>query len=306
MRVIVTGAAGHLGSRLVAELLNRGVQVTGVDCLLHGGEGLLSTFSHPDFTFLNMDLRSDGLDAAGEGDCVVHLAAMVGPICDKDPDRAWETNLRVTSRICDWANVTGTKLLFASTCSNYGIADGEATEDSPLKPLGTYAETKVAGENLVARLEDQAVTLRFGTLAGLSPRPRFDTLLNQLCYEAINDGRIECYQPGARRPFAHVSDAAGAVATVIQDWDRVARPCYNVVGFNITKRQLAEAVRDRTGCEIVDFPESADRRDYAVSDQAIRGNFGWRPRYDVAACVEEMCSALELEIVKPRKEHYNA
>ena len=307
MKVVVTGAAGHLGSVLVELLLRRDIDIIGVDTLLYGGEGLLSCFSHPRFRFVKRDVREDLAGALGDGvDAVVHLAALVGPVCEQDPQAAWQVNHAATTNVCQWARRTGAKVIFASTCSNYGVYDGLATEESPLSPLGVYAQTKTAAERSITGLLDDGVTLRFGTLAGLSPRPRFDTLLNQLACEACSQGRIVCRRPLARRPFLHIRDAAQAVLTLLAQWPRARHRCYNVVGFNTTIRELAEAIRAETGCAIEEEAAVVDGRDYAVSAALINNDLGFQPQFGLRECVTEICNGIRLGIVRPRQEHYNA
>ena len=305
MKVIVTGAAGHFGSKLVGQLLQLDFEVVGIDKLHYGGEGLLAYYSHPRFEFRKLDLNQEFIDSFDDVDAIVHLAALTGPICDRSTDAAWATNHELTARICNAVKQTGVKLIFASTCSNYGILEGTATESSPLKPIGTYAETKVGAEKLVAQLEDRAVVLRFATLAGISPRPRLDTLLNQWSNEALSQGVIECYQSEAWRPFVHVADASEAVISVLTNWPQIKHRCYNVVGFNTTKHELAMEIMAQTGCRVTDSPSPGDLRDYSVSGGLIKKDLGFTPRFNMAECVNEVCSALKLGVLQPRPFHYN-
>jgi len=305
MKIIVTGAAGHFGSNLVGQLLQRGSEVIGIDNLLYGGEGLLACYSHPRFKFQKTDLLRESIDDIGDADAIVHLAALVGPVCDLSTDAAWATNYTITARLCETVRQTGIKLILASTCSNYGILKGTATESSPLDPIGTYAETKVEAEKLVLQLEEQVAVLRFGTLAGISPRPRLDILLNQWSYEALSKGVIECYQPEAWRPFVHVADASDAVISVLTNWQHTKHRCYNVVGFNTTKLQLAMEVMARTGCRVTESSGTGDLRNYSVDGDLIKKDLGFNPRFNMAECVNEVCSALELGILQPRPTHYN-
>lgn len=197
-------------------------------------------------------------------------------------------------------------MLFASTCSNYGVCEGLATEETPLNPLGVYAQTKVAAEERVTQLGMAGVTLRFGTLAGISPRPRFDTLLNQFAAEACATGRITCYRPQARRPFTHLADASETVLGVLGRWAETRHRCYNVVGFNTTVRTLAEVVQDYTHCAILEAGgSSGDGRDYAVSAERLAADLGLRPRLGAAHCVQEVCAAIRSGAVTPTREHSN-
>ncbi len=307
MKVIVTGAAGHFGSMLVGHLLYQGIEVVAVDRLMHQGESLLGFLSHPKFRFENIDLRQRFLADDEEAEFVVHLAALVGPVCEVDSEESWRTNHEVVGRVKDWVKSRkDTRMIFSSTCSNYGITEGMATESTPLTPTSVYAETKVAAEDVIADLGDRGIVLRFGTLAGLSPRPRFDTLLNQWAYEGWSTGTIECQQPEAWRPFIHVTDAVEAVIGLITDWPNNIPSCYNVVGFNTTKIDLAKEVQRQTGCELKLVEAAVDRRDYAVSDESFRNAMGIQPKFNMADCVGEVYGALKLGILEPRSNHYNA
>jgi nucleoside-diphosphate-sugar epimerase len=305
LRVAVTGCAGHFGSKLVNRLLSDGVEVVGFDVLRYGGEGMLGFLSHPAFRFEKLDLSESTSDVFAGLDVVVHLAAMVGPVCDKFPEEAWETNLGITERICEQAKENGVKVLLASTCSNYGVLAGVADENSPLNPLGVYALTKVASEDTISAMEDQGLVFRFATLAGLSLRPRFDTLLNQWCYESLKNGVIDCFRPQARRPFVHVSDAVSAVVTAINSWDSLAHRCYNVVGFNTTKGDLAEEVAAVAGCKVTYTSAEDDPRDYSVSGELLQNETGFSPQYSLRDCVYEVYSALRQGLITPREAHYN-
>ena len=305
MKVTVTGVAGHFGSFLAGRLLTHGIEVVGVDTLLYGEAGLQALRPRSGFRFEQADI-CDGLPpSCDETDAVVHLAALVGPVCERDPQRAWQVNRDATALLCDWAARRGVRLLFASTCSNYGVCEGMATEETPLRPLGVYAQTKVAAEERVAELGTTGVTLRFGTLAGISPRPRFDTLLNQLTAEACVAGRITCYRPQARRPFTHLDDASQAVLELLTRWSSARHRCYNIVGFNTTVRALAEVIQEYTHCDIQESPEAADGRDYAVSAARVAADLGVRPRVGLAPCVQEVCAAIRSGAVTPKREHYN-
>ena len=306
MRLLITGVAGHFGSMLAQTALGLGWKVVGVDNLLYGGQGMLSFFGDPNFDFIRHDVSKGLPQGVGEVDAVMHFAGLIGPICDRDTDHAYATNVGSTKAIGAWVNEREIPLLFASTCSNYGIHSGLADEDSDLHPLGEYARNKVECEAFLSDEVEKSFAFRFATLAGLSPRPRFDTLLNQWVDEALKNNLIECYDPAAHRPFLHVRDAVSAIVTVINRIDDLPRHCYNVVGFNTTKGELADEIATVTGCKVTEVPIDTDRRDYAVSAKRIEKDLGFVPRISLADCIKEVHDALTLGVTKASAEHFNA
>ena len=306
LKVIVTGSAGHFGSFFTNRMLQNNVKVIGIDNLLYGGDSMLSFISHPNFEFKNLDI-CNGLDAFdGRADYIIHFAALVGPVCDKKPEKAWQINYEATLKICKWAEINGSKLIFLSTCSNYGIQKGLATEKSELNPLGIYAKTKVAAEKQILANFRNSKILRIATLAGLSPRPRFDTMLNQWVYEGFSKGEIECYQPQANRPFTHLLDASEALLMLMKNWEKATGECYNVVGFNTSKKELANRISIFTGCEVTETKVLPDKRNYAVSADLIKKDLEFTPSCDIDFCIDEVLSALKMGIISPRSDHYNA
>src|SRR5512139_1658124 len=191
--VLITGGAGSIGSLLTSELLRANYHVTVIDSLLFGGESIIPFLPHPKFHFAKADVTTpravkDSLkDGWRKPDAIVHLAAIVGwPACQAVGRQvAWRYNVEATKNVFGQAADLGVeRFVFASTYSNYGLSsEGHpVTEDSPLNPHSLYAETKVACEEFLLSQKDAScapLVLRLATLYGLSPRPRFDLLVNQ-------------------------------------------------------------------------------------------------------------------------------
>src|SRR3972149_7870568 len=196
--VLITGGAGYIGSLLTGHLLRLGYLVTVLDDLLFGGESLLAYFSHPNFHFVRLNVweprairnavRSDWPVPMG----IVHLAAIVGfPACQAVGRQvAWRYNVEATQHVFEQAEELGVKrFVFASSYSNYGLSPSgqSVTEESPLNPQSLYAETKIAAEQALLDGKDARcvpLIFRLATLYGISPRTRFDLIVNQFVLDA--------------------------------------------------------------------------------------------------------------------------
>ena len=314
MHVLITGGAGYIGSLLTANLLVQGHRVTVVDKLLFGGDALLGFVSHPNFKLKVQDLTETRLGSALAGvDAVVHLAAIVGfPACQAvGQGVAWRYNVTLTQEVFEDAGAAGVgRFVFASTYSNYGLAqDSElVTEESPLNPQSLYAETKIASEQY---LLDRAaagsgcvpVNFRFATLFGISPRTRFDLIVNQFVLEGITQRRLIIYQRGYARSFVHVADVVRAIIMGLEaDASVVGGQVFNVgaESGNYTKDQIVAMVQqyvDGVKVSYKDLSFGGDMRDIRVSFAKIRERLGFEPTITVEQGVIEVRDAIESGLV---------
>ena len=218
-KVLVTGGAGYIGSVLTKILLQKGYSVTVVDKLLFGGEPIVELLNNSSFQFFKTDIRDseemEKIIKGGDFDAILHLAAIVGdPACAKDPDVTRSTNLNGSIALYDLANKYGVKrFVFSSTCSNYGkmkSPDMYVNEESELSPVSLYAETKVAFEQYLLSQNKtnscKPVCLRFSTVYGLSPRPRFDLTVNEFTKELALGRELIIFGEQFWRPYCHVVD----------------------------------------------------------------------------------------------------
>jgi nucleoside-diphosphate-sugar epimerase len=314
MHVLVTGGAGYIGSLLTGVLLQAGHAVTVLDRLLFGGESLLGYRTHPGFKLAVADVTTDALESHVDGvDAVVHLAAIVGfPACQSvGRQAAWLYNVDATRRIYEAAAAAGAKrFIFASTYSNYGLSpDGvQVTEESPLNPQSLYAETKIAAEKLLegaAKTSRCAPTIyRFATLFGISPRTRFDLIVNQFVLEAVQKHRLIIYQRGYSRSFVHVRDVArGIEIALAAPEEQVRGQIFNLGGDsgNHTKDEIAAMIQRHipgTRVEHQDLTFGGDMRDITVSFAKVRRVLGFEPTISVEQGVIEVRDALLAGIIK--------
>jgi nucleoside-diphosphate-sugar epimerase len=301
--VLVTGAGGYLGSVLTAELLERGHAVRALDLFLFGDKGLDPVRDHPRLEIVRGDMRdirvvSEALDGVS---AVICLAALVGEAaCDRDPRATIATNHVATLALAEASSYAGAgRFLFASTDSAYGIREGVMLEDSPCNPLSLYARLKLDTERRLLALgsDTLAVTiLRQATLYGLSPRMRFDLIINILTLQAITRGAFTIYGGKQWRPLVHVADSAHAFTLALEaPVDLVRGEVFNV-GTNDQNFQIyqlgdlvAELIpeAERRTTEV-----PPDLRDYHVNFDKIARTLGFEARRRVADGVREIRQAL--------------
>src|SRR5256714_11062520 len=304
---LVTGGAGYVGSIVVDELLERGHRVRVLDSLLHGPvPSLLRMWGREDFDFVHGDVRDADARRAALRDvgAVVHLAAIVGdPACAREPDEARSVNQDGTHVLLDDATEAGVgRLVFASTCSNYGkMADNSvhATEDFELRPVSLYAETKVAAElEVLSRSYNGLKTscLRFATVYGASPRMRFDLTVNEFARDVCLDRELVVFGEQFWRPYVHVRDAARAVVLALESpADVISGEVFSVgmTAENYRKLDLVDLLRERIPTMQVEFVHrEEDPRDYKVSFDKVRDRLGFKARRSVLDGIDEVLALL--------------
>lgn len=304
-KILITGGAGYLGSVLVGEALRKGYKVRVLDFLLFGGESLLGFYHHPNFEFIKGDIRNKKIveESMNGVYAVCHHAALVGDIaCKVNPKKTEEINLLATSKLIASAKKAGVKrFIFTSTCSNYGVTNSEeeADENYPLNPLSLYAETKVKAEKIIRKSLDKnfsPIILRLATLFGISPKMRFNLLINECVREAYSNNKLNIYKPQAWRPYLHVKDAARAVLTVLEaNKALVAGETFNVVGENKRKSEILTLISQYFPKVNVEIKEGqgTDLRDYKVSGGKIKKRIKFSPEITINESIREMKKSLD-------------
>lgn len=277
MKVLVTGHHGYIGSVLAPILAAAGHDVTGVDTLFYEGCDFVEELGSVPVPARRADVRDLTASELAGYDAIVHLAALSNdPVGDLNAKLTLDINFRASVELARKAREAGvSRFVFASSCSMYGAAPSNelVTEEAPLRPLTAYAESKVRAEEGLAELADSdfaPVFMRNATAYGVSPRLRFDIVLNNLAGWAYTTKRILILSDGSPwRPIVHVRDIAAATLTMLDaPLDVIRNAAFNVGANteNYTVRDLAEIVRVTfAGC-MIEYAAGAgpDPRSYRV------------------------------------------
>lgn len=311
-RVLVTGGAGFIGSHLTRMLLDRGYRVRILDRFDYGQAGIERIKDHPRLEILPGDIcNSRDLSQAMRGvDGVLALAAIVGdPACSLDPEETINLNYTATKILTEVCNFYGVRrLVFSSSCSVYGASSNTLlTEQARLNPVSLYARTRVLSESIIfdRHGDVEPVVLRLATVFGLSPRMRFDLVVNTLTARAMVDKKISIFGGNQWRPNVHCRDVARAFVTALEaPREAVAGEIFNVGGDALNHRiaDLGDMVAQIVGdVEVVHQQEAPDPRDYRVSFGKIRRILGFEPQFTVARGIREVAAAVR---ANPALQHH--
>lgn len=301
MRILLTGAAGYIGSVLTPRLLAAGHEVVAIDNFMFGQSSLLDCCHDIRLTIVRGDVRDEELIGRWlpNADAIIPLACLTGaPICDKDPFAARQIVLDAVKTICRLRSPQQ-RIIYPTTNSGYGIGDKDSlcTEESPLRPVSLYGRLKVDAEEAVLSAGN-SITLRLATAFGISPRMRLDLLVNDFTYRAVTDRFLVLFEAHARRNFIHVRDIAKAFVHCLDRFDAMKGQPYNVglSDANLTKWQLCEEIRKALPAFY--FTEATigrdpDQRDYLVSNAKIEAS-GFKPDVSLSMGIKELIKGFQI------------
>lgn len=300
-RILVTGAAGYIGSILVPALLRQGHRVVALDVFMYGQATLLDCCFDRNLTIVRGDARNRELlkKHLSQADVIIPLACLVGaPLCDQRPSEARAINLDAVKMLADMTS-REQWIIFPTTNSGYGVGQKDicCTEESPLRPVSLYGRLKVELEQYLLQ-SGHALSLRLATAFGISPRMRLDLLVNDFTYRAVTDRFIVLFEAHFKRNFIHVRDIAAAFVHTLERFETMRNQAYNVglSDANLSKLELCLEIKKQVPdfC-IMESPIGADpdQRNYIVSNAKIEQT-GFRPRVSLPEGIADLIKGYQV------------
>lgn len=304
-RVLVTGGAGYVGSKLVPALLAAGHAVTVLDLYLYGERVFADLADQAALSSRLREIKGDLRDAATVAralagcDAVIHLACISNdPSFDLDPTLGRSINYDAFRPLVRTAKAAGVRrFIYASSSSVYGVKkEAEVCEDLPLQPLTDYSRFKALCEDVLMAERAPGFTtlvLRPATVCGYAPRLRLDLSVNILTNHAINRGRISVFGGSQQRPNIHIDDMVDLYLACLDYPDAaIDGRVFNAGYENHTILEIAEQVRSVVGSETaIEVTPTDDLRSYRISSERIARELGFRPKRTIAEAVASLRDA---------------
>ena len=301
MRILVTGAAGYIGSVLVPELLREGHDVIAVDNFMYNQTSLLDCCHDKQFTVVRGDTRDKSLisECLRDADAIFPLACLTGaPLCEKYPFEAKAVIVDALKMILDLRSQTQI-VIYPTTNSGYGIGQKDVlcNEQTPLRPISLYGKLKGKIEKILLDAGN-CITLRLATAFGISPRMRLDLLVNDFTYRAVNDRFIVLFEANFKRNYIHVRDVAKAFIHCLNNFENMKNETYNVglSSANLSKWELCEEIKKLVSefyFVEAEVGEDPDKRDYIVSNEKIE-KAGFAPDISLQDGIAELIKGYKI------------
>jgi len=300
-KILITGAAGYIGSVLVPELLKEGYEVLALDNFMYNQNSLLDCCYDKKLTVIRGDCRDENLikKCIKDVSFIFPLACLTGaPLCDRDPISARAINLEAVKLFLKLRD-PNQRIIFPTTNSGYGIGQEGVycDENTPLNPISLYGQLKVEAEKKVLEAGN-AITLRLATVFGISPRMRLDLLVNDFVFRAVNDRYIVLFEPHFKRNYIHIRDVAGAFLHCVKNFEQMKNEPYNL-GLdeaNLSKWELCEEIKK----QLPDFVfiaskigQDPDRRNYIISNAKIAKS-GFKPTVSLQEGITELIKGYQI------------
>ena len=318
--VLLIGGAGYVGTVITSHFLKLGYKVKVLDNLIYNNHDSIQSYLGDDnYEFILGDLSDDvALEKASNGiKNVVILGGLVGdPITKKYPEQSLKINNHGIEKCIDFFDDKKIdKLIFISTCSNYGLIseDELADENFDLNPLSLYAKAKVAAElhllSKKGKVNYIGTVLRFATAFGLSPRMRFDLSVSEFVRDLYFGQELLVFDENTWRPYCHVRDFARLIDLIINaETNKIYFEIFNAGGEinNFTKKMIVETIKSYLPNANIKYgANGSDPRNYKVSFKKAKEILGFEPKYSVKDGIEELINAFEIGLYSDSIENKN-
>ncbi len=303
-KILVIGGAGYLGSFFCNHHLLKGNLVYCLDNFIYNNSHSIKNLKkNKNFIFDNFDIRKK-FKSKIDCDYVVIFAGLVGdPITKKYQSLSNQINFRGVKQIIDYYKNKNVKLIFMSTCSNYGFIKNKiAQENTKLSPISLYAIQKVKIEKYIISLKNKSkfspIILRFATAFGMSFRPRFDLTINEFVLNAFLKKKIEIYDHETWRPYCHVMDFTKVINKFL-DFNKLNKFAIYNVGSNknnYRKIDIAKKIKKfLPDFNFVIVKGSKDPRDYRVNFNKLSRTMNNKSFKTVDFGIKEIINFLKLQ-----------
>jgi len=302
-KIVIVGSNGYIGSVVTSFLLKKKFKIIGIDNLIYKQKKI--KFKTKKYKFVQLDFGDKKvLKYISDSYCIIILAGLVGdPITKKYKRLSESINYHKTLKFiefCKHKNIK--KLIFISTCSNYGVSKKKKllNEDEKLNPISLYAKQKVKIEKyLISKnFNFQIVILRFATAFGVSKRMRFDLTVNEFVKDAYLKKKIEVYEPHTFRPYCHIKDFARIINLKIKKKfnKKVILNCGSN-NNNFSKQQITELLKKKIRSLNVNYiNEIKDSRNYKVNFSKIKKELNFKAKYSMEYGIKEV-----IKFIKKKK-----
>ena len=306
MKFVITGALGHIGSKLIRHIptVYPGAQITMIDDM--SCQRYVSLFQLPAagrYRFIEADVCSYDLSSQlADADVVVHLAAITNAAASFEmKERVEQVNYKATTQVAAACAAAKVPLLYVSTTSVYGtqkaIVD-EACSKEELQPQSPYAETKLREEEQLRRFAQESglkfITCRFGTIFGVSPGMRFHTAVNKFCWQAVMGLGVTVWRTALHqvRPYLDLQDAVRAIMFIVEK-KLFDGEVYNVLTLNATVDEILTAIKKRVPDLKIDYVDTKimNQLSYHVARQKMEDR-GFSPSGQLDSAIGETLELL--------------
>lgn len=295
LKILVTGAAGYIGSMLTTELVRLGYSVIAIDIQKYDKNSLSHLFFYKNFQFINEDITREIVikKYIKDVDFIIPLAALVGaPLCEKFKTKAKKINIDSVRIILKYIK-HNQKIIYPTTNSGYGVGQKNkfCDENSPLKPISLYGATKAKAEKLIMQ-HNNSICFRLATVFGFSYRMRTDLLVNNFVMNAVKYKKLSIFEPHFRRNYVHIKDVVNAFVFSIINFKRLKNNIYNLglSSANLSKINLAKKIKKiikKLRIVINKNASDPDKRDYYVSNKKIE-KAGFKPSVTLEEGIKEL------------------